>query len=284
MGEFVAGVSGPAVQAAGRIEAPKCSWIAARPDRPAATPAFVARWQQERASSIRSRSKVEIPEVDRPQPVPASDRLGEQSFDAGWILGVTAAFAEFEQGRAVPRRGRALVHRRRGGLVTALIEELAVSGASSTGKSHFVGALAQKAIEADLSVAWFTPETRTATISRAKTDGSTARTITRICRSDLIVVDDIIRLPSPCCPGVVPARPLPGKARRPTPTRAHRRRIQICTDSTGGLAWPRSSGRSALRVSAGPGAGPDLGPGADAHPYRAKSSEEYCPVGQLCRG
>jgi len=60
----------------------------------------------------------------------------------------------------------------------------------------FVEALAQKAIEADLRVAWFTLETLTATISRAKADGSTARTITRICRSDLIVVDDIGMLPA----------------------------------------------------------------------------------------
>jgi DNA replication protein DnaC len=63
-------------------------------------------------------------------------------------------------------------------------------------QSHFVEALAQKAIEADPRVAWFTLETLTATISRAKTDGSTARTITRICRSDLIVVDDIGMLPA----------------------------------------------------------------------------------------
>ncbi len=75
-------------------------------------------------------------------------------------------------------------------------ENLAVAGPSGTGKSHFVEALAQKAIEADLRVAWFTLETLTATISRAKTDGSTARTITRICRSDLIVVDDIGMLPA----------------------------------------------------------------------------------------
>ncbi len=75
-------------------------------------------------------------------------------------------------------------------------ENLAVAGPSGTGKSHFVEALAQKAIEADLRVAWFTLETLTATIGRAKADGSTARTIARICRSDLIVVDDIGMLPA----------------------------------------------------------------------------------------
>jgi len=75
-------------------------------------------------------------------------------------------------------------------------ENLAVSGASGTGKSHFVEALAHQAIEADLRVAWFTLETLTATISRAKADGSTARTVARICRADLIVVDDIGMLPA----------------------------------------------------------------------------------------
>lgn len=75
-------------------------------------------------------------------------------------------------------------------------ENLAISGPSGTGKSHFVEALAHAAIEADLRVAWFTLETLTATINRAKADGSTARTVTRICRSDLIVVDDIGMLPT----------------------------------------------------------------------------------------
>jgi DNA replication protein DnaC len=75
-------------------------------------------------------------------------------------------------------------------------ENLAVSGPSGTGKSHFVEALAHNAIEADLKVAWFTLETLTTTIGRAKADGSTARTVARICRSDLIVVDDIGMLPA----------------------------------------------------------------------------------------
>jgi DNA replication protein DnaC len=35
-------------------------------------------------------------------------------------------------------------------------ENLAVSGASGTGKIHFVEALAHVAIEADLRVCWFT--------------------------------------------------------------------------------------------------------------------------------
>jgi DNA replication protein DnaC len=74
-------------------------------------------------------------------------------------------------------------------------ENLAVAGPSGTGKSHLVEALAHNAIEADLKVAWFTLETLAAAIVRAKADGSVARTVARICRSDLIVVDDIGMLP-----------------------------------------------------------------------------------------
>ena len=65
-----------------------------------------------------------------------------------------------------------------------------------TGKTHFVEALAHAAIDNDLRVAWFTLETLTAAIGRAKADGSVARTIARICRCDLIVVDDIGMLPA----------------------------------------------------------------------------------------
>ncbi len=78
-------------------------------------------------------------------------------------------------------------------------ENLVIAGPSGTGKSHLVEALAHAAIEKDLRVAWFTLETLTAAIGRAKADGSiarTARTVTRICRSDLIVVDDIGMLPA----------------------------------------------------------------------------------------
>jgi DNA replication protein DnaC len=75
-------------------------------------------------------------------------------------------------------------------------ENLAISGASGTGKSHFVEALAHAAIEADLRVSWFTLETLTATIGKAKVDGSVARTVARICGCDLICVDDIGMLPA----------------------------------------------------------------------------------------
>ena len=68
-------------------------------------------------------------------------------------------------------------------------ENLVIAGPSGTGKSHLVEALAHAAIEKDLRVAWFTLETLTAATGKAKADGSVARTVTRICRSDVIVVD-----------------------------------------------------------------------------------------------
>jgi DNA replication protein DnaC len=78
----------------------------------------------------------------------------------------------------------------------ARAENLAIAGPSGTGKSHFVEALAHAAIEQDLRVAWFTLESLTTTITRAKVDGTTARTVARICRCDLLVVDDIGMLPA----------------------------------------------------------------------------------------
>ena len=57
-------------------------------------------------------------------------------------------------------------------------------------------ALAHTPIEADLRIAWFTLESLTAIIRKAKVDASIACTVTRICRFDLIVVDDIGTLPA----------------------------------------------------------------------------------------
>ena len=57
-------------------------------------------------------------------------------------------------------------------------ENLVIAGPSGTGKSHFAEAVAHAAIEKDLRVAWFTLETLTAAMGRAKVDGSVARTVT----------------------------------------------------------------------------------------------------------
>jgi DNA replication protein DnaC len=75
-------------------------------------------------------------------------------------------------------------------------ENLAIAGPSGTGKSHFAEALAHKAIDTGMRVAWLTLETLTATIGRAAIDGTTARAITKITRCDLIVIDDIGMLPA----------------------------------------------------------------------------------------
>jgi len=68
-------------------------------------------------------------------------------------------------------------------------ENLAIAGPSGTGKTHFVEALAHKAIDHDLKVAWFTLESLTSQITRANADGTVARTVARITRADLVVVD-----------------------------------------------------------------------------------------------
>lgn len=75
-------------------------------------------------------------------------------------------------------------------------ENLVLAGPSGTGKTHFVEGLAGAAIEAGHRVAWFSLESLTATLGRARVDGSTGRVVARICRSDLIVVDDIGMLPA----------------------------------------------------------------------------------------
>lgn len=75
-------------------------------------------------------------------------------------------------------------------------ENLAICGPSGTGKSHFCEALGHAAIEAGMRVSWFSLESLTATVNRAKVDASVARVVARICRSELIVVDDIGMLPS----------------------------------------------------------------------------------------
>ncbi len=75
-------------------------------------------------------------------------------------------------------------------------ENLAISGPSGTGKTHFVEALAHQVIDAGMRVSWFTLESLTTTIARAGVDGSIARAVQRITRAELIVIDDIGMLPS----------------------------------------------------------------------------------------
>lgn len=75
-------------------------------------------------------------------------------------------------------------------------ENLAITGPSGTGKTHFVEALAHNVIDAGMRVSWFTLESLTAAITRAGADNSVSKVIARITRAELIVVDDIGMLPS----------------------------------------------------------------------------------------
>lgn len=75
-------------------------------------------------------------------------------------------------------------------------ENLALAGPSGTGKSHFLEACGHQAIEQGMRVSWFTLESLTHTLARAKADATVAKTVARICRSELIVVDDIGMLPA----------------------------------------------------------------------------------------
>lgn len=74
-------------------------------------------------------------------------------------------------------------------------ENLCICGPSGTGKSHFCEALGQTAIEAGLAVAWFTIEDLGTLVRRHRPDDSLTRAMTRLTRSELIVVDDIGLLP-----------------------------------------------------------------------------------------
>lgn len=74
-------------------------------------------------------------------------------------------------------------------------ENLCICGPSGTGKSHFSEALGQAAVEAGMTVAWFTIEDLGALVRRHRADDSIARALARVIRSDLIMVDDIGLLP-----------------------------------------------------------------------------------------
>ncbi|PZS20745.1 MAG: transposase [Acidimicrobiales bacterium] len=47
-----------------------------------------------------------------------------------------------------------------------------------------------------MRVTWFSLETLTATLARAKVDASVSRVVARICRADLVEIDDIGMLPA----------------------------------------------------------------------------------------
>jgi len=74
-------------------------------------------------------------------------------------------------------------------------ENLVVCGPSGTGKTFFLEALGQLAVEAGRKVAWFTLESLGALVRRHRADDSVTRAVRAILRADLVVVDDIGLLP-----------------------------------------------------------------------------------------
>lgn len=74
-------------------------------------------------------------------------------------------------------------------------ENLCICGPSGTGKSHFLESVGNLAIDRGMKVSWFSLEDLGALIRRYQPDDSVAKAIGRVCRADLIVVDDIGLLP-----------------------------------------------------------------------------------------
>lgn len=74
-------------------------------------------------------------------------------------------------------------------------ENLVVSGPSGTGKTFFLEALGQRAVEAGLKVAWFSLEGLGILVRRHRADDSVTRAVRAVLRADLVVVDDIGLLP-----------------------------------------------------------------------------------------
>ena len=74
-------------------------------------------------------------------------------------------------------------------------ENLVVCGPSGTGKTFFLEALGQAAVESGMRVAWFTLEQLGVLIRSHRTDDTVSRAVGRVLRADLVVVDDIGLLP-----------------------------------------------------------------------------------------
>ena len=70
-----------------------------------------------------------------------------------------------------------------------------VCGPSGTGKTFFLEALGQTAVEVGMKVAWFTLEDLGVMMRRHRADDSLTKAVGRILRSELVVVDDIGLLP-----------------------------------------------------------------------------------------
>lgn len=74
-------------------------------------------------------------------------------------------------------------------------ENLVLCGPSGTGKTFFLEALGQHAVQHGHKVAWFSLEDLGAVLRRHRADDTITKTIDRILRADLVIVDDIGLLP-----------------------------------------------------------------------------------------
>jgi DNA replication protein DnaC len=74
-------------------------------------------------------------------------------------------------------------------------EALVVCGPSGTGKSHFIEALGHLAIDKGRTAAWHTLDTLAQLFRRHRADDSINKAISKLIRSDLILIDDVGLLP-----------------------------------------------------------------------------------------
>ena len=82
-----------------------------------------------------------------------------------------------------------------GGRATPKNLTASVDSGSGTGKTHFLEALGQAAVDAGHKVTWFSLEHLGALVRRHGADDTAAKAIRRIMRADVIVIDDIGLLP-----------------------------------------------------------------------------------------
>ena len=74
-------------------------------------------------------------------------------------------------------------------------ENLVVCGPSGTGKTFFLEALGQAVVETGRRVAWFTLEHLGSLVAGHRADDTVTKTVARVLRAELVVIDDIGLLP-----------------------------------------------------------------------------------------
>jgi len=74
-------------------------------------------------------------------------------------------------------------------------ENLVVAGPSGTGKSHLLEALGHTAVDAQMSVAWFSVEDLGAVVRRHRVDDTVSKAFASLASVTLVIVDDIGLLP-----------------------------------------------------------------------------------------